>query len=270
MGDNRLGEFLRAKRESLDPADIGLETNARRRTVGLRREEVAQRANVSIDYYTRLEQSRASNPSDSVLDSISTALKLDWESHSYLFRLAGRDVGFQRSTIVRPGIIKLLDRLDGLCAAMVVDHAGDVLAWNHLSAALFVDFAELDFEDRNMMILLLADTDLRTRIPDDERLAVIDAVVADFKAQSVRAVDQERIRAIVDRFDQPGSEFADAWHNGNVSHFVVCAEHVSHPDVGSIRLDVEFLDIADTGQRMIVYSASDDESQHRLNQLVAT
>ncbi len=85
-----------------------------------------------------------------------------------------------------------------------------------------------------------------------------------------RATDQKRVGELIARLDQPGSEFATAWRSSHVAQFAVCADHIVHPDVGSMRLDVEFLDIADTGQRMIVYGAADEISQQRFEMLVTT
>lgn len=267
MADHRLGAFLREKRESLDPERVGISTTARRRTAGLRREEVAQIANVSTDYYSRLEQGRATNPSIDVLDAISSALQLDPANHRHLRRLAGRDTGPTATDSVRPGIVKLLDRIDGLCAGLVLDDVGDILAWNDLATALFVDFASVAPEERNLMSLLVTDEALRRRIPDTERPRVVEALVADFKAQSVRAADQVRVQAVVDRLNQPGTEFADAWASTTIAPFQICIDHVVHPAVGSVRLEVEFLDIADAGQRMVVYHAADEMSEQRVRRL---
>ncbi len=170
---------------------------------------------------------------------------------------------------VRPGIMKLLDRLDGLCAGLVLDDVGDILAWNDLATVLFVDFASIPFEGRNLMLLLVTDPELRGRIHEAELPRVVDALVADFKAQSVRAANQARKQAIVDRLNQPGTEFAASWASATIAPFQVCIDHVVHPAVGSIRLEVEFLDIADAGQRMVVYHAADEVSEQRFGQLAA-
>ena len=146
-----LADFLRTRRARLGPGDVGLPSASRRRTPGLRLEEVALLAGVSVDYYTRLEQARGPRPSRQVLAALARALRLTGDERDHLFRLAGEPAPEPqtRSDHVRPGVLHLLDRLAD-SAVVVVNDLGDVLAWTPLAQALFTDFSALPASERNL------------------------------------------------------------------------------------------------------------------------
>jgi transcriptional regulator with XRE-family HTH domain len=163
-----LGEFLRSRRARLQPESVGLSSYGRRRVPGLRREELAQLAGVSVDYYVRLEQGRAGQPSNEVLDAIARALGLDDDELAHLHDLArptGRRRRPPRPEHVRPEVQRLLDALDGV-PAVIFGRRMDILAWNRLAAALWVDFGSLPHGQRNVARQVFLDESSRQRNPD--------------------------------------------------------------------------------------------------------
>jgi transcriptional regulator with XRE-family HTH domain len=163
----QLGQFLSSRRARLQPEEVGLGASGRRRVPGLRREELAQLAGMSADYYSRLEQGRAGQPSDSVLEALAAALRLDDAERLHLFDLARPP---QRPTPppperVRPEIQRLLDLLERV-PAMIIGRRGDVLAWNALGLATGVDWSERDEGDRNTARFYFLDPRARELYPD--------------------------------------------------------------------------------------------------------
>jgi transcriptional regulator with XRE-family HTH domain len=168
---NELGAFLRARRSELRPSDLGLpEGGTQRRVAGLRREEVAQLAAISTDYYTRLEQGRI-QPSAPVLASLARVLRLDDDQRTYMNELAGTPAKSRRRAPqkVKPYLQRVLDHVDAPAIVMTPTH--DILAWNPLAAALMVDFGEISERDRNFMRLLFTDPRMRSLYPEWEELA---------------------------------------------------------------------------------------------------
>lgn len=159
----KLGAFLRARRGHLDPQVAGLDGAGRRRVPGLRREEVAQLAMISTDYYTRLEQGRIASASESVLDALANALRLNQDERSYLYRLANKGdepYPWRRDTeVVRPQVRQLLENLRDI-PALVLSRFLDVLAWNDLATAVFKDFATVRRQERNFLRMLFLDPGL--------------------------------------------------------------------------------------------------------------
>src|SRR5690348_7523742 len=166
MDRPQLAEFLRSRRERLRPEDVGLPAGLRRRTPGLRREEVASLATMSTDYYTRLEQGRGPRPSRPVLTGLARALRLSDDERDHLFRLAGEQPGPPPGppADVRSGVLRMLARLD--VPGLVLDAKYDVLAWNPLAAALIADFSALPPRERNLLRLrfLTDGQDRQTRL----------------------------------------------------------------------------------------------------------
>src|SRR5438128_1658438 len=165
---NELGAFLRARRSELSPSDVDLPEGGRqRRVAGLRREEVAQLAAISTDYYTRLEQGRI-GPSGPVLASLARVLRLDDDQRTYMYELAGTPAKSRRRAPqkVKPYLQRILGRIDAPAIVMTPTH--DILAWNPLAAALMVDFGEIPERERNFMRLLFTDPRMRSLYPDWE------------------------------------------------------------------------------------------------------
>lgn len=186
-----LGKFLQARRARVNPADVGLREDARRRVPGLRREELALLAGVSVDYYTRLEQGRAKHPSDQVLDAVARALRLDETTRAHLHRLAGnsRMGPMQAGAGVRPSLQTMLAAIDGF-PALIMNHRQDVLASNRLARLLYGGFG-WDLGANPNFVRLLFDDDSRAYFPDWEAVCSWETVAQLRKMAALFPDDKE-------------------------------------------------------------------------------
>lgn len=276
MDKQELGAFLRSRRARIQPADVGLPVRARRRTPGLRRDEVAHLAFISTEYYTRLEQARAPHPSREVLVGLARALRLSDAERNYLHHLAGVDPAPPPgpSREVRRSIRDLLDRLPN-AAAIVVSATSEVIAWNDLACALMEDFSALPRRDRNLVRRVFLGPH-----PGGRRLyGVSDAdEFARSAAQHLRTVaarypDDPETRALVAELRSGSSEFAALWEEHDVSEHVALCKTFAHPLVGPVSVNCDALDIADEDQRVVIYTAepgSPSEEAMRLLSVVGT
>jgi transcriptional regulator with XRE-family HTH domain len=260
MDKHELGAFLRSRRERLQPEDVGLASGPRRRTPGLRREEVATLAHISIEYYTRLEQGRAPRPSAEVLAAIAGALRLTDAEADHLHVLAGtaplRD-GLHRRD-VRPSILALLERLPQT-AGFVTSAILEVLAWNDLTAALMEDFGELEPEQRNLARRAFLDADDR---PGTAPLyGVSDA--AEFRGHAVmvlraavaRYPSDPAVTGLVAELRDGSAEFARLWERGDMQAPTMLTKTFHHPVVGDVTVDCDGLALPDRDQHLVLYSA---------------
>lgn len=249
-----LGEYLKDRRGKLDPAAFGLPLK-RRRTPGLRREEVAQRANVSATWYTWLEQGRGGAPSADVLDRIARALMLTDVEREHLFLIGlghPPDVRYRETDSISPRLQRILDAMP-LSPAMVKNATWDVLAWNKAAAALFTDYAELPPEKRNILRLMF--TARRTIDAQTHWEEVARYVVAVFRADVARAGASERIKAFVAELSALSPEFAKLWQNNDVQTHGEGTKHLRLPGGGTMAL--EFSTFAVDGRpdlAMMVYN----------------
>src|SRR5438132_6169434 len=207
--NNELSVFLRARRSELSPSDVGIpEGGTQRRVAGLRREEVAQLAAISIDYYTRLEQARI-QPSAPVLASLARVLRLDDDQRAYMYELAGTPAKSRRRAPqkVKPYLKRILERFDAPAIVMTPTH--DILAWNPLAAALMVDFGELPERERNFMRLLFTDPRMRSLYPEWEELAR--SVVSYIRMEAARKPDDPRLAELVGEPSISDEQFPQGW-----------------------------------------------------------
>lgn len=241
MTDHRkreLGAFLRARRERLKPQDVGLAAGGgRRRTPGLRREEVAQLSGVGLTWYTWLEQGRDIPSSRQVIEALATALRLDDDDRSHLFELAGLRAAAQRS----PGdkLPSLVQRvLDNLMPnpAYVFDQRLDILAWNAAQAKLWLDPAKVEPAERNLLWLIFTDTAVRELLVDWESAAR--NVLGQFRASAGRNGNDRRFAEIADRLRAVSPDFGKRWDSYPVAEFNVEVNELDHPLVGRIDLDL--------------------------------
>jgi transcriptional regulator with XRE-family HTH domain len=260
-----LAGFLRARREQLQPADVGLRDSGRRRTPGLRREEVATLAGMSIDYLVRLEQGRDVNPSASVITALAGALRLSEDDRLHLARLA-RCSGSESELcptktalvdVVAPTVKLLLDRLDPT-PTFVVGPANDVLAWNRSWQKLVEPIGLLDGTPPNLARFVFADPRAHDAYPDWSRAA--DEQVSRLRAASLRWNEDVRFMALVAELsDLP--EFASRWSAHVVSEKHRGTKRLDHPLVGELRVAYEVLLLPDDGeQRLISWFPADDAS----------
>lgn len=254
-----LGDFLRSRRERITPADVGLPAGARRRTPGLRREEVAQSAFISTEYYTRLEQARGPQPSREVLAQLARALRLSDAERDHLHHLAGAPPGPPPgpSREVRQSIVDLLRRLPE-AAALVVSATYEVIAWNEPAAALMEDFSALSRRDRNLVRRAFLGPHPHGRrlygVSDADAFARTAA--RQLRATAARYPDDPEVTGLVEELLAGSEEFARLWAAHDVAARPTLCKTFEHPLVGPVSVDCDVLDIADRDQRVFLYTAA--------------
>ncbi|NEB75620.1 helix-turn-helix domain-containing protein [Streptomyces sp. SID14478] len=246
-----LADFLRRARTRLAPSDVGLATGARRRTPGLRREEVAQLAGMSTDYYTRLEQRRGSHPSRQMLTALARALRLTADERDHLFHLAGEEPPRPGASCghVRPGLLLILDRLHDVPAQVISDW-GEVLAQNTMAVALSGDCT-----GENMIRRYFTESAVRSLIPAEDYEKHGRAHVAGLRAVVAARPDDPGPAALVAELLGSSEEFAALWALHEVAVRRASTKRFVHPVVGVLDLDCEVLLSDDGGQRLVVHSA---------------
>lgn len=267
--ETALGAFLRSRRARLDPAAFGL-PQKRRRTPGLRREEVAQRANVSATWYTWLEQGRGGAPSAEALERIARALMLTDAEREHLFLIGlGRPPEIRRAAgtdAVTPRLQRVLDSLT-LSPALVKTPVWDVVAWNRAAAAVLTDYGALPPERRNILRLIFCDPRVRAAQHDWESVARF--VVAAFRADAARAGASAAIEALVAELSRESPEFAALWRDNDVQPYGEGTKRLRHPAVGPIAM--EFSAFAVDGRPdlgMVVYTPATPEDAERIRLLL--
>lgn len=252
--NNELGEFLKSRRARIRPEDVGFRSGRGRRVEGLRREEVAALASVSVDYVKRLESGRI-RPSDAVLDSLARALRLDVVERAHLFALAGRVSASAVDSLedVRPSLVRLLAAVEPL-PAFVVGPWLDLLAWNPTASALFCGFERRPPEERNMARLIFLDPEIRAVFctPDWDGAGLVGALRRRYEESS----PDQRVEALVSELIERSSRFRRLWEEHGVVKRTNGRKTFDHPEVGEIELDWERLSVPDTGgQVLMIYSA---------------
>ncbi|MFG2722422.1 helix-turn-helix transcriptional regulator [Streptomyces sp. NPDC048416] len=263
-----LAVFLRTRREQLDPDALGLPARrATRRTPGLRREEVAELAGVSVDYVVRLEQARGPRPSADVLDALARALRLPPVERAYLFDLAQPRprTADAPTTIAAPPLARLVDDLAPL-PAMLLNHRYDILAWNREMAALLLDFGALPPGRRNAMWLCLAHPELSARYADRER--VVREGVAHLRAAWAAHPQDPVLTGLIDELHAADAEFARLWAARDITVGGRGHKVLHHPEAGPLALDAEVLaPLHDPDQRLLLFRAANDASRAALKRL---
>ncbi|TPK91752.1 MULTISPECIES: helix-turn-helix transcriptional regulator [unclassified Mesorhizobium] len=266
---NKLGTFLRDRRMRLDPAAFGFAAG-RRRTQGLRREEVAQRANISPTWYTWLEQGRGGAPSPDVLNRIATGLMLTEPEREHLFMLGlGRppEVRYKSVDSVTPRLQRVLDALDP-SPAIIKTATWDVVAWNRAAAAMLTDYSKLPREQRNILRLMFGNS--RVRDAQDDWQSVARFVVGSFRADATRAGAGAEVTELVEELSRVSPEFAALWRDNDVvpAHGEG-VKRLRHPEIGLIEL--EFSVFAVDGRPelgMIVYNPVTQSDAERIRSLI--
>jgi transcriptional regulator with XRE-family HTH domain len=251
-----LSEFLRTRRARLKPQDVGLPDFGRHRRVpGLRREELAQLAGVSVAYYTRLEQGDGRNVSAEVLDSIARALRLSDAEHAHLTHLAkpkDKKPGTRRQQ-VRGTLRTLLDAMDGV-PAIVVGRRSDILAWNRTAAAVFGDWAQLPAQERNWARLVFLRPEYRDLIVDWKQKAI--DTVSQLRMDAGTHPNDPLLSALVGELSVKNEEFRQLWATHNVKEKCHGTQRLRHPLVGELDLRIDtFLLADDHEQALLTYHA---------------
>jgi transcriptional regulator with XRE-family HTH domain len=253
-----LSEFLRTRRARLKPEDVGLPDFGRHRRVpGLRREELAQLAGVSVAYYTRLEQGNGRNVSAEVLDAIARALRLSDAEHAHLTHLAKpkqhKKKPAARTEQVRPALRQLLDSIDGV-PAYISGRRSDILAWNRMAAAVFGDWAELPAQERNWARLVFLRPEYRDLFVEWDQKA--SDMVSYLRMDAGRHPDDPRLAALVGELSVKSEEFRRLWATHDVKEKSYGVKRFRHPLVGELTLNFESFRLSDgTEQALITYHA---------------
>ena len=268
LDDNPLGCYLKDRRSKLDPSTFGFSAT-RRRTPGLRREEVAQRADVSVTWYTWLEQGRGGTPSADVLDRIADALALAAVEREHLFLIAQNRpprVQYQPLEGVSPRLQRVLDSLE-LSPAYVKTPAWDVIAWNKAAEAVWPDFATLPPEWRNSLRNFFRNPRVRANMVDWEASARL--VVAAFRSDVARAGASESVGALVDELIRESPEFEAIWRDHDVRTFGEGTKHLHNPTTGPIK--VEYSAFAVDGRpdlSLVIFTPATPEDEDLVRSLV--
>ncbi len=264
-----LAAFLRSRRERITPEQVGLPRGPRRRTPGLRREEVAHLSAVGVTWYTWLEQARDIHVSPQVLDAVARALQMDRAERGHLFALAGAadPVRGTECAVVTQSMRQMLDQLAPF-PAVVQNSRFDILAYNSTYGRLLCDLDALPEEDRNCMWLAFTNADWRASLVElDKTLCVM---AAKFRASMAGHVAEPAWKALVARLEAASPEFREIWARQEVVRPVSHTKLFRHKEVGLLRLSATGLWTGPNhGPRMLTYTPDDEESRERLERLQA-
>jgi transcriptional regulator with XRE-family HTH domain len=263
--ENPLGTYLRDRRTKLDPAAFGFPAE-RRRTPGLRREEVAQRASISPTWYAWLEQGRGGAPSADVLDRIARALMLTDVEREHLFLLGlGRppDARYRKNEGVTPRLQRVLDALNP-SPAVIRTATWDVIAWNHAASVMLMDYGSLPPEQRNMLRFVFLEPRARLAHYDWESVARL--VVAGFRLDAVRAGAAAEVEPLVDELSRLSPEFKAMWRENEIpGRHGDGVKHLRHPVLGPIVVEISVFAVdGRTDLSLLVYNPTTAEDMARV------
>jgi transcriptional regulator with XRE-family HTH domain len=268
MEREQLADFLRRRREAIRPAEVGISPSARRRTAGLRREEVAMLAGMSVDYVVRLEQGRSSQPSPQLLGALARALRLSDDERAHLFHLAGHRPppadGVAR--MARAGLIRMLDLLHDT-PALVVSDLGEVLAQNRMSVLLGGASTGRTGDRRYLAYCWFTEPEAREGRPPEEREHHSRRLVADLRAAAGRRAGDPVVTGLIARLRAVSTEIDRLWAEHEVAVRRADRKTLVHPRVGPLLMDCETLVTPDQNQQLLVLTPADTESRERLELL---
>jgi transcriptional regulator with XRE-family HTH domain len=259
-----LSGFLRSRRERITPDQVGLIAAGRRRTPGLRREEVAQLAGVGVTWYTWLEQGRDINVSEQVLDAIASTLRLDPSERSHLFTLAGAPEPAREKDCraIPPGVHAMLAKLNPF-PAVVVSGRTDILAYNE-SYDWLMDVSSVPVEERNMILLLFTNPAWRARLMDWEDR--VGQVVGQLRGAWAGHVGEPAWKSLIKRLRRESSEFDALWRRHDVQPMRNMTKRFRHPDLGVLNFDYTYVWLGRHSEvRMTTYTPADAETTTRMN-----
>ncbi|MGY2047286.1 helix-turn-helix transcriptional regulator [Methylobacterium sp. JK268] len=267
--ESRLGAYLQDRRARLDPAALGFPAE-RRRTAGLRREEVAQRAHISPTWYTWLEQGRGGAPSADVLDRLARALMLTDAEREHLFLIGlGRppDARYRQEAGVSPRLQRVLDALDP-CPAVIRTATWDVVAWNRAATAMLMDYGALPPEQRNILRFLFLDPRARAAQYDWESVARV--VVGTFRLEAARAGAVAAAEPLVEELTRLSPDFAALWRDTDlgVAH-PEAVKTIRHPAIGPVEIELSAFAVdGRTDLAMLVYNPTQPDGTARIASLL--
>jgi transcriptional regulator with XRE-family HTH domain len=249
-----LGALLRGWRERVTPGDVGLAVGPGRRVPGLRRQEVSNLAGVSVDYLTQLEQGRATAPSAQVLMALARALKLSPFERDHLLGLGGYGPPVSHRRAPTPDMRRLVTQL-GVVPAAIYDEYWNPITWNPLWASVNGDPDNRPVIERNMMWRLMTGLPMRARRPEPERRRIQKTLVGDLRAALGQHGRNDRHTAFIDEISLHSKVFRDMWDLQHVDSYRHDTKSIDHPDVGTLHLDCDVLDVGTDGHRLVMYTA---------------
>lgn len=263
-----LADFLRRRRAAIRPAEVGIADGPRRRTSGLRREEVAMLAGMSVDYVIRLEQGRSSQPSPQLLAALARALRLSEDERDHLFHLAGHQPppADGVAQLARAGLTRLLDLL-GDTPALVLSDLGEALAQNRASILLSGDHTRFSGDRRFHVWRWFTDPAVRAVCPPEEQDTRSRQFVADLRAVTGRRPQDPAISGLVSRLQAASAAFGDLWSAHDVAVRRSDRKTFLHPRVGRLVMDCETLVTPDLRQKLLVLTPADPSTRERLDLL---
>ncbi|HZX03773.1 helix-turn-helix transcriptional regulator [Kribbella sp.] len=267
-----LSEFLKSRRARVQPEELGIKVySGRRRVPGLRREELAQAAGVSADYYVRLEQGRTDNVSQEILDAVASVLKLTGDERKHLALLAKpvrRTPRRRPPERLRPGMQRLLDAMPDV-PAFVLGRRMDVLGWNRLAAALIADFGNLDRKDRNIPRLVFLDPASRDFYPEWETVA--EETIGYLRMYAGRYPDDPELTELVGELSIRSPEFREYWARHDVKDKTFGTKTQHHPVVGDITVQYETLQPpGEPDQLLVTYTVEPGSTSEQNLRLLAS
>ena len=263
-----LASFLRSRRERIHPEEVGFPPGGRRRTPGLRREEVAQLAGVGVTWYTWLEQGRDINASEQVLEAIARTLRLDRTERKHLYTLAGVPLtpGTMDCSALTPGIQVILDQLSPI-PACVLNKRYDVLAYNQAYRKTIIDLDKIPVDDRNVLWLAFTYDDWECAFLDMDDINA--ALVAGYRVGFAEHVGEPAWRDLTDQLLARSPRFAELWSRHDVAGPASRVKLVDNPAVGLLRLEATNLWAGQhSNVRMTIYAPADDETARKLDRVV--
>ncbi|GAA0411341.1 DNA-binding protein [Acrocarpospora corrugata] len=270
MDRARLAEFLRTRREALQPEDVGLPRGRRRRTGGLRREEVAALCDMSVDYYSRIEQRRGPNPSEQMLAAIARGLRLSLDERDHLFQLGGYATPRRvlRADHINPGMMRIFDGLED-AAALVVSHLGETLIQTRLAVALLGDDSAHTGLARSLHYRWFTDPSSRLIHPEGDRAGHSRLIASDLHRAYTRDGRGSRAADIVDALLAASPEFAEIWGEHPVTGPYCGPKRIQHPGLGLVELHCQILLDPDQSQSLLVYTATPGSESYEKLQLLS-
>jgi transcriptional regulator with XRE-family HTH domain len=270
MDRTELADFLRTRREARQPEDVGLPRTRRRRTGGLRREEVAVLSNMSTDYYSRIEQRRGPRPSEQMLAALADGLHLSLDERDHLFLLAGYATPKRLSPAdrVSPGMLSILRRMEDT-PAQVFDHLGETLAQNRFATLHIGDQTRHAGKARALAYRWFTDPAERTLFPVDDHPHHSRTVTAQLLAAHTRHSTDPRVTALVNDLLNISTEFAGIWSEHPVIGPYCAPKHIEHPQVGPLELHGQSLVDPDQSQTLTVFTAQPGSETHEKLQFLS-
>jgi transcriptional regulator with XRE-family HTH domain len=268
MQRDQLADFIRRRRKAVRPTEVGITEGPRRRTAGLRREEVAALAGMSVDYVVRLEQGRSSQPSTQMLGALARALRLSDDERDHLFHLAGHQPppADGPSSLARAGLIRMLD-LVGDNPALVMSDLGEILAQNRASVLLTGDQTAFEGDERYVSYRFFTDPAMRKLHAPEEWEHHAHQQVADLRAVAGRRPRDPAVTGLVDKLQKLSPDFRRLWAEHDVAVRRADRKTFMHPWVGRLTMDCETLVTPDLRQQLVVLTPADEEAREKLDLL---